>query len=83
MPDIGDTRQGGGAVFRHRSHFNSRGEPKRPMTQQEAEAEVAVYHAALVGREKDRRSLTWYRCDVCHQFHVGHASVNDNPSAAA
>jgi hypothetical protein len=74
MPAIGDTRQGGGAVFRHRSHWTSRGTPKRALTQAEAESYVTAYNANLVGREKHRRSLLWYQCDICHQVHVGHVS---------
>ena len=76
MPAIGDTRNGVGAVFHHRSHFNQRGEPKRPMLQHEAEEYVTAYNASLVGREKHRRRLMYYVCDVCHQVHVGHAAHN-------
>ena len=76
MPAIGDTRNGGGAVFQHRdrAHFNQRGEAKRPMTQTEAQEYVTAYNASLVGREKHRRRLMWYVCGVCHQVHVGHAA---------
>lgn len=75
MPAIGETRNGGGAVFQHRSHYNQRGEVKRPMTMAEAEQYVEAYNASLVGREKHRRSLMWYVCDVCHQVHVGHSAA--------
>jgi hypothetical protein len=48
------------------SHFTREGAPKNPYrTEQEAKS------AAQLAWTLDRADLNAYRCDVCHQWHIG------------
>jgi hypothetical protein len=42
---------------------------------EESEARQAAYIAQLHSRER----LSVYRCEFCHQWHMGHASVSAEP----
>ena len=43
-----------------RDHYTAKGEAKRPLTVIQAQQVCA-----------DNPDLTWYRCNVCSQLHVG------------
>jgi hypothetical protein len=54
------------------SHFTREGTPKNPYrTEQEAKS------AAQLAWTLDRAELNAYRCDVCHQWHIGKSFRED------
>ena len=75
MAEIGATRKGGPPQFKHRDHYNAKGEPKKPLTIQRAEEIVAAHNSELTGRERHRQPLMYYVCSQCEQIHVGHVSI--------
>jgi hypothetical protein len=71
--DVGATRNGRVApVFKHRSHYTSKGRPKRPMTLAEAERFCDAYNAGMTGLEYRTGQLRPYQCQVCDHWHTGH-----------
>lgn len=73
MPEVGDTRHTVSAwEFKHRDHFNVKGEPKRPLTQQQAEQLVIAHNAGQSDSQLRKSRLVAYECPQCGQWHTGH-----------
>jgi hypothetical protein len=73
MTMIGATREGRVApTFQTRDHFTTRGRPKRPLTQEAAQALCDAYNAGTVQMRYQGGTLVPYRCPVCDEYHTGH-----------